>query len=563
MPSTAPTTVYLPNGYTLSATPSFGGMTFKTNDIGRTENPLPPGWSIVITTAEEENISFEDSRQHRRRQAAPDAKSLDAKSSDGEQVEEELFKMPPMRFSNPTLNRDSFFISSVFFPSDSNFATCKSPTRQTALMIWATLYWYFHLQEPSPSIVTNDSIFTPDSGKPKGPWRIYVKREGILKGRNLMPKLERMGLISTEDSTVGLQDTQSGDVGSGWSEMFVSRRSFWQIDPRIFLFSWRLVSDPSFNESGSSPRDSQSVSSHAHEGPESPSASTFSRGPFYSSSNQPTYFPPPPPQYTLTRGIRHPIRPKPPRQGETIYTRYIPSINKNLSFRVPALPPPKLKAVDSISRHRKSSSVSSLPVESVGGFSHHDISDPATESDIDILHRWMNNPRVNAAWGIAGPRDSQDRFLKDQLMDRHSFPVLGCWNGKPFGYFEIYWIKEDRLGGLIGGSVDDWDRGLKFLVYNDEDRVSTKAQIWISALVHYCFLVDNRTHNIIMEPRIDSERYGFPYSSLVEAEADSVEYRSIANLQLAGFFKQGEVSFSYKQSAVMKIKRDNWECPAI
>jgi hypothetical protein len=30
-----------------------------------------------------------------------------------------------------------------------------------------------------------------------------------------------------------------------------------------------------------------------------------------------------------------------------------------------------------------------------------------------------------------------------------------------------------------------------------------------------------------------------------------------------GFYKEGEVSFPHKQSAVMKIKREYWDAPAI
>lgn len=39
--------------------------------------------------------------------------------------------------------------------------------------------------------------------------------------------------------------------------------------------------------------------------------------------------------------------------------------------------------------------------------------------------------------------------------------------------------------------------------------------------------------------------------------------RVIGYLQQNGFYKEGEVTFPHKQSAVMKIKRDSWECPAI
>lgn len=39
--------------------------------------------------------------------------------------------------------------------------------------------------------------------------------------------------------------------------------------------------------------------------------------------------------------------------------------------------------------------------------------------------------------------------------------------------------------------------------------------------------------------------------------------RLLKYLQEAGFYKEGEVTFPHKQSAVMKIKREYWEAPVL
>ena len=44
--------------------------------------------------------------------------------------------------------------------------------------------------------------------------------------------------------------------------------------------------------------------------------------------------------------------------------------------------------------------------------------------------------------------------------------------------------------------------------------------------------------------------------------ADSIA-RFINYLGEAGFYKQGEVAFPHKQSAIMKIDRESWDAPAI
>ena len=224
-------------------------------------------------------------------------------------------------------------------PNSNEFRPASSPTRQIAMMLWATLWWYFHQAEPAPQLRNSESESTPDDGKPKGEWVVNINREGILKGKHLLPKLERMGLISTEDSSVGL-DPEDGvaNAGEGWKKMFVSRKSFWQMDPRIYLFTLSPTAanspfptvSPGSSRPGSPSRPPVTTNSSTHEirsglstpplGAQPPSLlsrNTTPPGPYASSSNLPTFYPPPPLHYTFTNTIRHPIRPKPSRQGES------------------------------------------------------------------------------------------------------------------------------------------------------------------------------------------------------------------------------------------------------
>ena len=125
-------------------------------------------------------------------------------------------------------------------------------------------------------------------------------------------------------------------------------------------------------------------------------------------------------------------------------------------------------------------------------------------SDPEYLHKWMNEPRVSYFWGESGPQSRQEEFLKRALKSRHSFPVIGCWDGKPFGYFEIYWTKEDTLGKYV--SVGDYDRGFHCLVGEQEYRGEHRVRVWLSALVHWCWLSDMRTQCVMLEPRVDNHK---------------------------------------------------------
>ena len=529
----APSTVHLPNGGTLTVTPVFGGLYFKANDLTNNHTSFPPGWTIILNC--EDDDDEEDSK------AGPNTDPDPTPKQDAP-----IHHKPhhTYRFRKPSLHNDHLYISSISNPPSNEFRPASSPTRQIALMLWATLWWYFHQPEPSPYLARPGLDQIPEQGRPKGEWRININREGIFKSKHLLPKLERMGLITTEDSSVGLDpDDGVSRTGEGWTRMFVSRRVFWQLDARIYLFTLAplhsnspyptaspVTSRPS-SRPGSPNRNSviSLGSGRPDEAGPSPIRGGWPQGPFFSSSHLPTFYPPPPVQYTFTNNVRHPIRPKPPRQGETFYVRYIPSLEQHLSFRVASLSKrpntPHWSTPNFSSDGAPPSardlrmSVGNALTSGLGGSPHgnsrqHSADygfNPAFEvpevSDCELLHKWMNDPRVSHSWGEQGPLAHQEDFLRRALSSRHSFPVIGCFDGRPFGYFEIYWVREDQLAARMGnedGSCGDWDRGLHALVGEQEFRGPHRVRVWLSALVHYCWLADQRTNVILLEPRVDN-----------------------------------------------------------
>jgi hypothetical protein len=497
------TICHLPNGLSFTVTPVFGGVTFKSNDMQShsSSSTFPPGWTIIIHSGKTPEKPLPEERG---RTGSEDIRPTSSDGSDDSNL---------TRFTTPTMNRDGLYISYIVNPPSSDYKPALSPTRQIAMMLWATLWWYFHEPEPDLHLETAASSSTPHSGRPQGEWRVNIRREGIFKGRNLLQKLERMGLIASEDSSVGLQPLETRD-SSSWSNMFVSRRSFWQIDPRLFLFTLTpRATSPSpsmtpFQSRHASPARDGRSSPHALQ----PAEASFhtsnigtytSAGPFTSASHLPTYYPPAPTQYTATNGVRHPVRPKPPHQGEVFYVRHVPSVDQFLSFRVPFLPMTKPGPANGLTAGSRPSTPIATVSSSVTSVEQHlSTSGP---SDLDMLHRWMNDPRVEAMWKEGGEQSIQEKFLMKNLTSRHSFPVIGCWDGKPFGYFEIYWVKEDPLGQLIN-RVENYDRGIHVLVGEQEFRGPHRVAIWLSALVHHCFLSDMRTEAVYLEPRVDNTK---------------------------------------------------------
>ncbi|EWC45292.1 hypothetical protein DRE_06019 [Drechslerella stenobrocha 248] len=231
-------------------------------------------------------------------------------------------------------------------------------------------------------------------------------------------------------------------------------------------------------------------------------------------------------RYTLSNGvIRHPKRPRPPPAKAPFYTRHCVSDKINSVF--------KLRPVDM--------------------------------SDLDLIHKWMNNPRVAEFWGEQGPVEHQQQFLEKCLASQHSFTAIGSWNDldssggltdwRDACFFDIYWVKEDHLA-RYANNVQDWDRGVHLLV--GEDWARGRSRAWLDSIIHCkfaprspqrplqltraadIFLADPRTQSIFLEPRLDNALL-------------------IGLLLRYGFYKVKDFAFPHKQAALMKLDRDCWK----
>jgi len=209
------------------------------------------------------------------------------------------------------------------------------------------------------------------------------------------------------------------------------------------------------------------------------------------------FLPPPrqqtfPLHYVVSDGKRHPLRPPLPT-GE-LYRRYLPGQELRVSFR----------SVD-------------------------------PDADLDTFHAWHNEPRVSAFWELAGSKAMHREYLDKVTNDPHMQPVFGCFDGEPFGYFEIYWAKEDRIAPYY--PADDYDRGVHMLVGEQRWRGPHRVAAWLPSLVHFMFLDDPRTRNVVAEPRADNAKM-------------------IGYMQQAGFCRLKEFDFPHKRAAMMLLSRE-------
>lgn len=199
-------------------------------------------------------------------------------------------------------------------------------------------------------------------------------------------------------------------------------------------------------------------------------------------------------QYTLTGDRRHPRRAI-KREG-TLYQRHIPWLNKTFSFR-------------------------SLDLD----------------TDLPRFHRWMNDPDVALVWQEEGDLAKHRRYLEAIAADPHMQTMIACIDGEPFGYFETYWAKENRIAPFY--EADDYDRGWHVLIGEPSFRGKAFATAWLTSISHYLFLADPRTRRIVGEPRADHRQ-------------------QLRNLDRCGYAKLKEFDFPHKRAMLVMLLRERY-----
>ncbi|MDD7912005.1 GNAT family N-acetyltransferase [Pseudovibrio exalbescens] len=159
------------------------------------------------------------------------------------------------------------------------------------------------------------------------------------------------------------------------------------------------------------------------------------------------------------------------------------------------------------------------------------------DRDIDRFHRWMNDPRVAYYWELANPKEDLRAYLEKLQASPHTYPLIGCFDGDEAGYFETYWVREDRLGPYYDSAP--YDRGWHGLIGERHHLGKVKTGAWLRSLVHYLFLDCPMTENIMGEPRVDNAKL-LTYASSV------------------GYEKLKEFDFPHKRSALMCCRRERF-----
>lgn len=206
---------------------------------------------------------------------------------------------------------------------------------------------------------------------------------------------------------------------------------------------------------------------------------------------QPSAFPV---TYMLSQGRRHPLRP--PKPSGAVYQRHISWLKRTLSFRTVDL-----------------------------------------QHDLERFSRWMNDPIVAASWREDGDLVKHQAYLQHIASDPHVTGLIASLDDEAFGYFEVYWAKEDRIAPFY--DADDFDRGWHVLIGEPRFRGKPFVTAWLPSISHYLFLDDCRTQRIVIEPRSDN-------------------HKMIRNLAKCGYANLKEFDFPHKRAMLGMLLRERF-----
>lgn len=194
---------------------------------------------------------------------------------------------------------------------------------------------------------------------------------------------------------------------------------------------------------------------------------------------------------TQTGDIRHPRRP--PVGDQILYQRFAPGPGKTLTLR-----------------------------------------QATVERDGERFHRWQNDPRAARFWEYPWSRERLDAMLEDRRADSHSLPLILEADGDAVGYFETYYVAEDRLGPYCEAAP--FDQGMHVLIGERRFLGEGLTNLWLNTVSHLLFLAEPRTHSLWGEPRSDNR------AMLRYTRTTSWEHL-------------GEFDFPHKRSALLRNPR--------
>ncbi|MFM9370280.1 GNAT family N-acetyltransferase [Streptomyces sp. Da 82-17] len=154
--------------------------------------------------------------------------------------------------------------------------------------------------------------------------------------------------------------------------------------------------------------------------------------------------------------------------------------------------------------------------------------------DLAAVHAWMNDPEVARFWEMPLPEQQIEAYLREQRASAHSTPYLGCIDGTPMSYWELYRADLDPLAAHYAAKPRD--AGVHLLLGPSDFRGRGLGARLLRAVSDWQLAVQ-------------------PYAERVVAEPDVRNVRSVRAFERAGFRKVRELDLPDKRAAFMVRER--------
>lgn len=161
-----------------------------------------------------------------------------------------------------------------------------------------------------------------------------------------------------------------------------------------------------------------------------------------------------------------------------------------------------------------------------------------TKKHLDIFHEWHNKSWVYEFWELNRSKADLKDYLEKSFQDPHQDSLIYSVDGRPVGYIESYWTKEDRLGPYYDSG--DFDQGFHLLIGERSYLGKQNVQFFLQSVCDYLFSGEVRTSRIMGEPRYDNR-------GLLKYLERFKEWRFVK-----------EFDFPHKRAALLECRREDF-----